>query len=439
MSSGGAGFKGYKGAEHRYFDGKVYTVSEGSQEEEDQYNLCSGDQMGNLGSLVVEVRRVNDRMMMMIELVTGGLTLNIICAYAPQADLVEKGFGLGDINEGRVSLLDFIEAFDFVTANSSFPKKEDHLVTFCSMVAKTQIDVFLFRKCDKSIYKDFKVNPSEYVITQDKLLVMDLEIKRKKRALIWGEIDGDGALGVVGTQIGSSWRGPGVWRGNVGGHRWNGGGMEKSKTGKGSMVKEAHIRRRWQTYFYKLLKEKQNMIIVLVLEHCESCREFEYCRGIKFEEVKEVICKMRSKGKSCMEWLTGLFNVTSRTSKMPEQWISSFAKTCYESLVEGDGDDELIWIHVKVFNYKSYSSRKDIDGSIWGEEDRHTYRDVWRLGVYMDQFLALLFALVMDKLTRHIQGEVSWCMLFTDDIVLIKETPREVNDRLEVFEIDLGV
>lgn len=81
--------------------------------------------------------------------------------------LIYIGFWFRDINEGRVSLLDFIEAFDFVVANSSFPKKEDHLVMFCSMVAKTQIDVFLFRKCDKSIYiyKDFKVNPSEYVIT----------------------------------------------------------------------------------------------------------------------------------------------------------------------------------------------------------------------------------------------------------------------------------
>ncbi|XP_070008114.1 secreted RxLR effector protein 78-like [Nicotiana sylvestris] len=32
-----------------------------------------------------------------------------------------------------------------------------------------------------------------------------------------------------------------------------------------------------------------------------------------------------------------------------------------------------------------------------------------------------LFALAMDALTHHIQGEVSWCMLFADDIVLIDE------------------
>ncbi|XP_019260548.1 PREDICTED: uncharacterized protein LOC109238526 [Nicotiana attenuata] len=39
----------------------------------------------------------------------------------------------------------------------------------------------------------------------------------------------------------------------------------------------------------------------------------------------------------------------------------------------------------------------------------------------------------MDALTRHIQGEVPWCMLFTYDIVLIDETRCGVNARLEVW------
>ncbi|KAM3320610.1 hypothetical protein P3S67_007812 [Capsicum chacoense] len=42
-----------------------------------------------------------------------------------------------------------------------------------------------------------------------------------------------------------------------------------------------------------------------------------------------------------------------------------------------------------------------------------------------------LFALVMDVLTRHIQGEVPWCMPFADDVVLIDETRGGVNDKLE--------
>lgn len=44
-----------------------------------------------------------------------------------------------------------------------------------------------------------------------------------------------------------------------------------------------------------------------------------------------------------------------------------------------------------------------------------------------------LVALVMDALTYHIQGDMSWCLLFANDIVLIDETRDGVNDRLKVW------
>ena len=44
-----------------------------------------------------------------------------------------------------------------------------------------------------------------------------------------------------------------------------------------------------------------------------------------------------------------------------------------------------------------------------------------------------LFVLVMDELTRHIQEEVPWCMLFADDVVLIDETREGVNAKLELW------
>ncbi|XP_016511802.1 uncharacterized protein LOC107828924 [Nicotiana tabacum] len=39
----------------------------------------------------------------------------------------------------------------------------------------------------------------------------------------------------------------------------------------------------------------------------------------------------------------------------------------------------------------------------------------------------------MDVLTRHIQGEVPWCMLFANDIVFIEEPRTGVNARLEIW------
>ncbi|VFQ99956.1 unnamed protein product [Cuscuta campestris] len=44
-----------------------------------------------------------------------------------------------------------------------------------------------------------------------------------------------------------------------------------------------------------------------------------------------------------------------------------------------------------------------------------------------------LFALVMDVITENVQGEVSWCMLFANDIVLIDETCAGLKDKLELW------
>ncbi|XP_019258340.1 PREDICTED: craniofacial development protein 2-like [Nicotiana attenuata] len=205
---------------------------------------------------VVEVRRVNGRLMS-IKLVVRECTLNVVSAYAPQASLDEEvkrcfwegldkilrsipsverlfiggdfnghigstadgygelhgGFGFGDRNAGGTSLLDFARAFELVISNSSFPKREDQLVTFQSIVVKTQIDYLLLRRCDRGLCKDCKVIPSETLATQHRLLVMDVGImmKRKKRTargrsrIRWGALtkgkaqELEGRLSAVGA------------------------------------------------------------------------------------------------------------------------------------------------------------------------------------------------------------------------------------------------
>ena len=44
---------------------------------------------------------------------------------------------------------------------------------------------------------------------------------------------------------------------------------------------------------------------------------------------------------------------------------------------------------------------------------------------------SFLFTIIIDKLTRGIQDEIPWCMLFAEDIVLIDETRDGVNTKLE--------
>ena len=57
-----------------------------------------------------------------------------------------------------------------------------------------------------------------------------------------------------------------------------------------------------------------------------------------------------------------------------------------------------------------------------------------KIGLHQGSALSLyLFALVMDKVTRDIQGDISWCMLFADDVVLVDESRVGVNRKLELW------
>ncbi|PHU24660.1 hypothetical protein BC332_09767 [Capsicum chinense] len=155
---------------------------------------------------------------MTIKLVIRGFTLNVCSAYAPQVGSegeekirfwealeevvrgvpssekivvagdfngyigalpggfgeVHGGFGFGERNEEGAILLEFERAFGLVVVNSGFPKKDEHLITFQSAIARTQIDFLLLRKGDRALCKDCKVIPSENLSTQHRLLVMDL-------------------------------------------------------------------------------------------------------------------------------------------------------------------------------------------------------------------------------------------------------------------------
>ncbi|XP_075092342.1 secreted RxLR effector protein 78-like [Nicotiana tabacum] len=52
------------------------------------------------------------------------------------------------------------------------------------------------------------------------------------------------------------------------------------------------------------------------------------------------------------------------------------------------------------------------------------------MGLHQGPMLSpFLFALVIDVLTWHIHGDVSWCVLFAYDIVLIDKTRDGVNAR----------
>jgi hypothetical protein len=57
-----------------------------------------------------------------------------------------------------------------------------------------------------------------------------------------------------------------------------------------------------------------------------------------------------------------------------------------------------------------------------------------KIGLHQGSALSpYLFALVMDEVTRDIQGDIPWCMLFADDVVLVDDSRAGVNTKLELW------
>ena len=57
-----------------------------------------------------------------------------------------------------------------------------------------------------------------------------------------------------------------------------------------------------------------------------------------------------------------------------------------------------------------------------------------KIGLHQGSALSpYLFALVMDEVTRDIQGDIPWCMLFVDDVVLVDDSQAGVNRKLELW------
>jgi hypothetical protein len=43
----------------------------------------------------------------------------------------------------------------------------------------------------------------------------------------------------------------------------------------------------------------------------------------------------------------------------------------------------------------------------------------------------------MNAVTRDIQGDISWCMLFADDVVLVDESRTKVDQKLKLWRQNL--
>jgi Reverse transcriptase (RNA-dependent DNA polymerase) len=65
-----------------------------------------------------------------------------------------------------------------------------------------------------------------------------------------------------------------------------------------------------------------------------------------------------------------------------------------------------------------------------GESDAFPIKIVLHQGSSLSSYI---FTLVMDEITKDIQRDIPWCMLFADDVVLIDESRIGVDQKLELW------
>ena len=94
-------------------------------------------------------------------------------------------FGIGQINDGGIRLLDWAVDKVLRLMNTCFQKRKSWLITFRSGETETMIDYILVNNNYRSSVKNVKVIPGEEVVSQHCLLLMDMMLMDMIKLKLW--------------------------------------------------------------------------------------------------------------------------------------------------------------------------------------------------------------------------------------------------------------
>ena len=113
------------------------------------------------------------------DLIIGGDLNEHVGDRADRLEEVMRRFGLGILNEDGERILQFCQSNGLRLLNTFFKKPRQHLVSYSSGGAETQIDYILMRKNNLAQVKDCKAIPEEVCLTQHRLLTADWKVERR--------------------------------------------------------------------------------------------------------------------------------------------------------------------------------------------------------------------------------------------------------------------
>ncbi|KAJ3706103.1 hypothetical protein LUZ61_009808 [Rhynchospora tenuis] len=378
---------------------------------------------------------------------------------------VHGGFGYGDRNQEGEDFLNLAIAYDLMVANTSFRKRLSHLVTFSSAQHSSQIDFVLTKRENKRACVDCKVIPEECVVSQHKLVMADFcfptrfKVRRGARVARtkWWKLKGDVSSifrnrliaegpWTVEAEVNVMWKEMticikkiatevlGVTRGNNREPKdtwwWNDDVQKAMKEKKKCYKCLHHDRSENNVLKYKLGKKNVKKAV-------------NEAKGLAFEDLyqklntkegeKDVykIARNRDRKTRDLNQVKCIKDETDRLLVKDEEiktrWREYFNKSTMEAI-----------FLVRQLMERYRKQKKDLHMVFIDLEkayDKVPRKVMWwalekKKGSALSPYI---FALVMDEIARDIQGEIPWCMLFADDVVLIDESMIGVDRKLELW------
>ncbi|KAI8439845.1 hypothetical protein MSG28_001314 [Choristoneura fumiferana] len=233
--------------------------------------------------------------------------------------------------------------------------------------------------------------------------------------------------------------------------------------------KEKKKKKRWKEYYEQLLNEEfpsENQITLPSIAGPLECihpmeikvaiRKMEHNKALGPDNVPVDIWKLL--GEDALPWLTSLFNKIAFEGKIPASSTIEAIQTIRILMEKHRVNKENLYL-VFIDLEKAFDRvpRELVWQALRAQEIPEAYitliQDMYgdvstqikspagisdpfcvRVGVHQGSTISpLLFNLTMDHITKNIQAEIPWCMLYADDIVLVAKKASELQNTFNTW------